>query len=191
MPNVVEVAEEERSDTAVATSSYAVAPGPSYAYKDTFAHKLASRPCYDLYMGGGRSHMRWPEMYNTPCTFAGRPDSIIRTIKDIPPPGSLLVMRARDTKEFYVARVTGLPEEKIIPCCSDGWDWSYLRPKHQKALRECWEETVTAGFSAEDYILSIPVDGWRLISDPTAEQKASYGEVRRSTIQKMKITWPE
>lgn len=187
MPNVVEVADPELP----ATVSYAVAPGASSAYRDTFAHGIATRPCYDIYMGGCHSHLLWPETYNNKRTFAGRSDVTVRTIKDIPPPGSLLVMRARDTKQFYVARVTGLPEEKIVPCGPDGWEWSYRRPKHQEASRHWWLETVAAGLPAEDYMLSIPVDGWRLVSEPTAEQTASYGEVRRSTIQKMKTTWPE
>jgi hypothetical protein len=102
-------------------------------------------------------------------------------------------MRARDTKQFYIARVSGPPVETIVPCSPehDVWGWSHRIPKHQRESLAEWAATAAAGLPAEDYILSIPVDGWRLIAEPSAAQIDSYGKVRRSTIQKMRTPWPD
>lgn len=170
-------------------SSYAVQPGQSTAFRKSFAHVIASRPSYDMYVGGCLSHIKIPTTYNTQRTFAGRPDCWVRTIDAIPPVGSLLVMRARDTKQFYVATVTGTPVESICSVERGPWDWSELTPKHQRDALAAWEETVAAGLPAEDYILSIPVDRWRLVAEPTPTQTASYGTTRRCTIQKMRTPW--
>jgi hypothetical protein len=176
-----------------ASFSHAVQPGPFTAFRPSFAHVIATRPQYDIYVGGGRSHINDPSTYNTPRTFAGKPDCWVRPIDDIPSVGSLLVMRARDTKQFYIARVSGPPVETIVPCspAHDVWGWSHRTPKHQRESRAEWAATRAAGLPAEDYILSIPVDGWRLVAEPTPAQKDSYGKVRRYTIQKMRTPWPD
>jgi hypothetical protein len=101
-------------------------------------------------------------------------------------------MRARDTKQFYIARVSAPPVETIVPCSPEHlWDWPHRTPRHQQASLAHWAETAAAGLPTQDYILSIPVDGWRLVAEPTAAQKDSYGKVRRCTIQKMRTPWPD
>lgn len=173
-------------------ASYAVQPGKADCVKHSMAHVIASRPCYDIYMGGCVAHISHPDCYNVRTTFAGKPDCWIRTVT-IPSVGSVLVMRARDTKQFYTARVTGEPIEKIVPCSADNlpWDWDQRTSKHQWESLAAWGATVAAGLPVEDYILSIPVDGWTLIAKPTEGQLNSYGQLQRRTIAKLRTPWPE
>jgi hypothetical protein len=174
----------------VAVASFAVQPGGSEDYYTNFAHAIAGRNEYQIYMGGCDAHLRFPTVYNIQTTFAGKEGCYIRKVESLPPPGSLLVMRARDTKEFYVGRVTGPAVEHILPeSDSLPWDWEFRRPKHKVGSLAARETTVAAGLPVEDYIVTIPVT-WEKVSEPTEAQLASYGSVRRKTLQRMSTPWP-
>ncbi|NCY22533.1 hypothetical protein EBX31_11350 [bacterium] len=169
----------------MATVSYAVQPGGCKQFVDSFAHVIATRPSYDIYVGGCVAHLTW-EGY-TETTFAGRAGCWTRKTV-LPPPGSLLVMRARDTKEFYVGTVTGPAVEQIVPCAVGTWDWAFRKPVHRRESQENWARAIAVGLPAEDYIISIPVV-WNKVSSPTVEQRDSY-KGYRPTICRMSRPWP-